>query len=143
MDDLSTPLLDAMNHKLANPASSCGGGQLIPPTSSPQTKTPTKSPQTKTPTKTPTPEPTSVIVPTPVMPPQGPTPMSCPQGYTGMRPADSCAKFYHCVNGVVTGEKIACPTGTLFDVNFSFCNWPSQVTCDGGRRRFLRHDKRS
>ena len=140
MDDLSTPLLDAINQKLANPASSCGGDPFIqptsppqtsPPTSSPKTKTPTASPQTETPTKFPTPQPTSAPIPTaPTLPPSGPSPMSCPQGYTGLRPADKCTKYYHCVNGVATGDKLPCPPDTLFDVNYDVCNWADQVSCD-------------
>ena len=155
MEDLSTPLLDAMNQKLRNSESSCGGGPVIQPTNSPQTSPPTNSPHhTKTPTmspkaKFPTPEPTSrVSVPTaptdpPVMPPSGPSPLSCPQGFTGLLPADSCAKFYHCVGGVVTGDKLPCPPGTLFDVAYNFCNWSDQVACDGSGRRFLRREKSS
>ena len=153
MDDLSTPLLDSVNNKLANPEYPCEGGQTMPPTTSPQTMppttvpntaSPTPSPHTKTPTQLPTPEPTfSAVTPTipPVMTsaptaaptssqPQEPTPMYCPAGYTGLRPADSCTKFYHCVNGVVTGDKLSCTAGTLFDVRYNFCNWADQVTCD-------------
>jgi len=67
--------------------------------------------------------------PTPPPPPDNEE-MCCPPGYTGLRPFDSCAKFYHCVNGVVTGSAIPCGAETLFDENIQNCNWASAVQCN-------------
>jgi len=68
MEDLSTPLLDAVNEKLLNPDMSCGGtGEVVrrplsgEPTSPPTSLAPTGLP-TSEPTRLPTHQPT--ITPT-------------------------------------------------------------------------------
>jgi len=56
--------------------------------------------------------------------------MCCPTGFTGLRPFDSCKKYYHCVGGSVTGSPLPCGAGTLWDVNNNYCNWATSVQCD-------------
>jgi len=89
-----------------------------------------------------TPEPTEVApqtpAPTTASPTPAPTPVNqkqepscCPRGYTGMLAFDNCTKLYHCRNGLVISNTLACPAGTLFDNDKQYCNWVSQVTCRG------------
>lgn len=104
----------------------------------PSTSTPTKSPvkQTLTPTRspmkqsTPSPESPPVVTPQPthMSPPTQPS-LSCPSGHTGLHPHDGCTKYHHCLNGQVVGNALNCPAGTLFDVEYKYCNWESLVTC--------------
>ncbi len=99
-------------------------------TSSPTTSPPTSSPTqrvTSSPTSSPMRQPTSSPVSTPIPPTSSPT---CPQGYTGLRPAELCHKYYHCVNGVFTGPLYECSSGTLFDIAYQICNWDYLVTCE-------------
>lgn len=56
--------------------------------------------------------------------------IDCPSGYTGLLPYDECTKYYNCHDGVVRGGLTSCPDGTLFDVNFNYCNWDYLVTCE-------------
>merc|ERR1719266_131345 len=83
--------------------------------------------------------PTVAPVAAPVAPPTPPTGPCCPAGYTGLRAYDGCKKFFHCVNGVVTGSPLPCGRGTLFDADIQNCNWKDQVECKDeercGRRR--------
>jgi len=79
--------------------------------------TPTTTPVTSTPTTTP-------VSSTPTLS------LSCPSGYTGLRPYDSCTKYYHCLNGVLLGGLSDCYEGTLFDIDYQYCNWADQVTCE-------------
>ncbi len=58
--------------------------------------------------------------------------VTCPTGYTGIRPHDSCTKYFHCNNGEVVADAQPCPAGTLFDTTYSYCNWENQVTCELG-----------
>mmetsp|Transcript_5113 Transcript_5113/g.7878 ORF Transcript_5113/g.7878 Transcript_5113/m.7878 type:complete len:540 (-) Transcript_5113:1384-3003(-) len=91
-------------------------------------------------TEEPTPLPTPAPIPSPVSSPPSPMPnivnppttpsLSCPSGYTGIRPHDHCTKYYHCVGGNLAGEVLGCPAGTLFDVNYQYCNWSNLVTCE-------------
>jgi len=83
--------------------------------------TPVPSPPTPTPVPSPTPTP----VPNPPTPPT----TDCPSGYSGLRPRDDCTRYYHCQNGVMVGEVLDCPTGTLFDMGLQYCNWANDVTC--------------
>ena len=90
---------------------------------------PTKSPVKSTPPPQSSPV-TSPPAPTPVAgPPTEPTP-GCPSGYSGLRPFDDCTKYHHCQNGEVVGNVLSCPGGTLFDVNYQYCNWANLVTCE-------------
>merc|ERR1712232_1084266 len=73
----------------------------------------------------------TVATPTPINPP---TPVTsgdpcCPEDYTGLRAWNNCYQYYHCVNGVVTGDLLNAPQGTLFDQNLQNNNWADQVTC--------------
>jgi len=77
----------------------CGGGPTAPPT----------------------------LAPTPS--PNAPSEPCCPAGFTGLRGHDSCQKYFHCVNGVVTGNPLSCAAGTLFDDSLQNCNWAYAVTC--------------
>merc|ERR1712176_124731 len=83
------------------------------------------TPTTPRPTAESTTKPTNSPAPPPA-PSGGP---SCPSGYTGVRPADSCTRYHHCQNGEVGGDVHDCPPGTLFDVQFGYCNWDHLVTC--------------
>jgi len=140
MQDLSTPLLDAVNEKLANPSIDCAGGGGGPPTA-PSTNAPNPSPITQPPvaspisppssppTPSPTPPPTTSPTKAPVSPPSGGGPPVCPNSFTGLIPSQACRGYYHCVGGILTGDEIMCGYGLLFDVRYNFCNWASQVTC--------------
>merc|ERR1712232_199304 len=75
-------------------------------------------------TQDPTPSPTPVS-PT-VIPDSDPC---CPANYTGLRAWNNCYQYYHCVNGIVTGDLLSVPAGTLFDQNLQNNNWANQVTC--------------
>jgi len=68
------------------------------------------------------------IAPTPTPPDN--EEMCCSPGQTGLRPYDSCKKYYHCVSGAVTGGALACPPGTLFNANLNVCDWESAVQCN-------------
>merc|ERR1712157_98352 len=59
-----------------------------------------------------------------------PSSLTCPSGYTGLRPWESCSKYYHCVNGFVTGEPLSCASGTLFNEILQNCDWNYNVQCD-------------
>merc|ERR1712157_157119 len=54
---------------------------------------------------------------------------SCSSGYTGLRAYEQCTKYYHCVNGVVTGDPLPCSAGTLFAEVHQFCDWDYNVQC--------------
>jgi len=118
MEDLSTPLMDSMNAKLADPNLVCGT-PLPPPTPTPPTLAPPTGTQA----------PAIITTPAPAPAPTLPSDTCCPAGYTGLQPHDSCNKYYHCVRGVVTGGILACSLGTLFDIGMQNCNWADQVTC--------------
>jgi len=131
----------------------CSNGPISPPVTAPPTTAPTPNPsaapthapsaapvapapttrprRTPNPTPTPTSAPvrTSNPTPNPTSAPVSSPQTCCPTSFTGLRDHDSCSKYYHCVNGVVTGSPIACPGGTLFDKNLQNCNWESQVQC--------------
>ena len=96
---------------------------VISPTKSPvkATKSPTKSPikATKSPTEAPVASPPTI---------SGGNPC-CPAGYTGLRAWNDCHSYYHCVEGIVTGDLIDVPAGTLFDQTIQNFNWASQVMC--------------
>ena len=77
----------------------------------------------------PGPSPTLPPTPSPQPPTNGPTNPCCPSGYYGLRAWNNCLQYYHCVNGVVTGEVFDVPDGTLFDQNIQNFNWANQVTC--------------
>lgn len=80
-----------------------------------------------------TPMPTAQPVepsPTPMPAPTTPQPLSCPSGYSGIKPYDSCTKYFHCKNGVVDGSPLDCPDNTLFDVDLKYCNYAHLVTCE-------------
>ena len=70
----------------------------------------------------------------PTMSPTKPTSgISCPPTYTGLKAAESCTKYYHCVNGAVTPKDnslLPCGAGTLFDERIQNCNWANQVICN-------------
>merc|ERR1719266_1722698 len=83
----------------------------LPPTASPVTPSPTKSPIATPPTND-----DSCV-------------KSCSSDKSGLKPYDGCTKFYHCVNGVVTGEPLPCDEGLLFDEVNQYCNWKAQVDC--------------
>jgi len=83
--------------------------------------------------------------PVPV-PPNEPEPSSsepcCPVGLTGLKAWNACAQYYHCVNGVVTGDLMNAPTGTLFDESLQNIDWHNNVfstcivqSCDSGSRK--------
>jgi len=86
---------------------SCGGPNPPPPTSQP-----TQSP-----------------VPPTGSPPTGTGDRCCPPGFNGLKAWNNCAQYYHCVEGIVTGDLIEVPGGTLFDNNIQNFNWANQVTC--------------
>ena len=67
--------------------------------------------------------------PAPTSSPNSPSQPCCPSGFTGLRSHDSCTKYFHCVNGVVTGSPLSCPADTLFDNSIQNCNWSYAVTC--------------
>jgi hypothetical protein len=54
---------------------------------------------------------------------------SCSSGYTGLRAYKQCTKYYHCVNGVVTGDPLSCPANTLFSEVLQNCDWDYNVEC--------------
>ena len=154
MPDFSTPLLDAVNDKLADPNMNCAGGPPYTPVPSPTvtgspvstTGSPTKgtnSPTSSTgsPTKG-TGSPTDYSAPTTEAPSPSPTEKgtasptksnpstsSCPNGYSGLRAVSNCEQFVHCRNGEVISQPISCPTGTLFDNSTQQCNHDYNVTC--------------
>ncbi len=68
--------------------------------------------------------------PAPTSSPNSPSVPCCPAGFTGLKSHDSCKKYFHCVNGVVTGSPLPCAAGTLFDDSIQNCNWSSAVTCN-------------
>jgi hypothetical protein len=76
----------------------------------------------------PGPSPTPPPTPPPISGPS-PTNPCCPTGYTGLRAWNNCYQYYHCVGGVVTGDLLNVPDGTLFDQNAQNFNWAAQVTC--------------
>ena len=91
------------------------------PTSKPIAATPSPTTNTDSPTMKPqTASPTTSI--------SGSQERCCPSGFTGLRAFDSCAKYYHCVEGAVVGDPIACPASLLFDQSLGQCNWADQVT---------------
>jgi len=93
------------------------------------TLSPVANPTTVAPVQTPTLSPVaSPITPSPTM--ENGCIKSCPPSYTGLKSYNACHEFYHCVNGVVTGDLISCNDGTLFDVTYQFCNWKDEVTCE-------------
>ncbi len=55
---------------------------------------------------------------------------TCPVAYTGIRPYDSCTKYFHCNNGETVAEVQSCPPGTLFDITYNYCNWEHEVNCE-------------
>lgn len=65
----------------------------------------------------------------------------CPAGFTGLRPYDGCKKYFHCVNGLETGDVLDCPRNMLFDARAMSCMWKKKVECveeDMCERRRLR-----
>ena len=120
MQDLSTPLLDMVNAKVANPNINCAGGSYTTAPSPSQTWSPTAKPTTQSPTSTPT------IGTTPPSPSSGP---SCPSGYSGMLAVDECTGFRYCTKGAFSSVKIACADGTLFDNQIQNCDHADNVNC--------------
>jgi len=66
----------------------------------------------------------------------------CPVGLTGLKAWDACTQYYHCVNGVVTGDLMNAPAGTLFDEILQNIDWYDNVfstcvvqSCDSGSRK--------
>jgi len=176
MQDLSTPLLDMVNAKVANPNINCAGGSYTTAPSPSQTWSPTAKPTTQSPTSTPTigstdsptpaptplaptiattdsptapitspptaavtslptPSPTTKTTPAPTKSStSAPTTsdsstVTCPNGYTGLKATDHCTHYYHCVAGVVTGDILPCPAGTLFDESIQNFQHDWQFTC--------------
>lgn len=133
-----------VNQAMASSTSCSGTPNVTPsPTDAPQTPAPTDPPQTPAPTEAPatpapgTPTPTTTPAtpePTTTPPTDGPAPSTgpcCPDGFSGALAYNQCTEFYHCSNGQVLGSAIGCPAGTLFDVDFKYCNWAMQVDCPG------------
>merc|ERR1712130_382319 len=77
----------------------------------------------------------SVMTFQPVNSPSNPSPPTegsspcCPSDYTGLKAWNHCLQYYHCVGGVVTGQLLDAPPGTLFDQSIQNVNWEAQVTC--------------
>jgi len=55
--------------------------------------------------------------------------MTCPAGYNGFKATAYCAGFFHCVDGVVTGNPVTCGTRTAFDEAVQYCNWKDAFNC--------------
>jgi len=137
MLDFSTPLLDAVNDKLAEPSSICTGGPPFTQAPSPMitgdpTNFPTKVIGSPSSTIFPT---TGTSAPSP-SPTKGDTagpnlskPSLCPSGYSGLQASFNCEKYFHCRNGEVISYLISCPVGTLFDNSTQQCNYDYNVTC--------------
>lgn len=97
-----------------------------PTTPSPVANTPPPTPPPVTPIAPPTPSP--VVTTSPPTIKVGP---ACSSGYFGLLPYDSCKKYFRCDNGdVVQGTLYNCPGGTLFDIDYQYCNWENQVNCE-------------
>jgi len=130
MPDLSTPLLDAVNSKLADPTLDCESFAYIP-----DSESPTISPQQNVvPNNLPSPSAPQNVVTNNSQPLSEPSaisataPMYCPDGFTGPRQNDLCTGYYHCVYGTPTSV-IKCPDGTLFDEKSMLCLYRDSVTC--------------
>lgn len=102
------------------------------PTMPPTPVVDSSPPPTPSPLPPPTQAPTTPSPPTSTPPPTPPsnTALHCDSGYTGLRPYDSCKSFYHCVSGELRSAGVTpCPAGTLFDMEFQYCNWSHLVDC--------------
>lgn len=152
MDDLSTPLLDAVHMKLNNPSLDCGSFgdgavpidatasneegsyqvvphppsfQTIPRPGSYQTLLEPTSPR---PSRYPTLRPTSLPTKSPTT--SSPTEaLYCEEGITGVKPFHACTAYYYCVYGSPHYPIIKCPMGTLFDEISFLCLPKNSVTC--------------
>jgi hypothetical protein len=120
MQDLSTPLIDAVHHKLADPSLDCktlaydkstfSGYSVVPGIPKPVTMTVSSSGGGTA---------------------NGPSVMACPSVfYWGKSQYDGCAGYFDCVNGSPDSNSLTmCDEGTLYDeVSFS-CIDSSLVTC--------------
>lgn len=58
----------------------------------------------------------------------GKCPLPDPENKTVYLPADDCAKFCKCSNGVP--QPMKCPKGLRFDRKRQVCNWPWAVVCE-------------
>ena len=85
------------------------------PTKEPTTYNPTPSPSALGALLTPSPSTLGVI---------------CPPAYTGIRPYESCTMYFHCNDGEIVADVQHCPSGTLFDTTYNYCNWAHEVTCE-------------
>merc|ERR1711862_136868 len=107
------------------PYKGCSDG-ITPPIAVPT------APETPT-TPQPTPAPFNLVTPTLAPVNLGvPTPsvdMTCPAGYTGLRAWLQCTHYYHCVNGEVTGDRLKCPEGTLFNEKIQNFEWDYNFEC--------------
>ena len=121
MQDLSTPLIDAMHAKLRDPSLDCKSLAYDP--NAPPKATGLQNsisdqgvPTIAIPISAPT-------TPAPTMP------LICPADHTGPLQHAACSGFYYCVNGNPYYPPIPCPEGMLFDESNSLCNLPARVTC--------------
>jgi chitinase len=53
----------------------------------------------------------------------------CPPDFTGMRASDACTKFYHCVDGELSGNPSPCGNGLLFNDATQTCDYEANVPC--------------
>lgn len=118
MEDLSTPLLDAVHRKLNNPSLSCKDEFGF--------HSPTFSGYGIGPNISTTNEPGQAPVPITISPT---APLKCPEGFTGSLPYDMCRSFYTCVFGTPVYPVTTCPDHTLFDEGSSLCLPSSGVEC--------------
>ena len=119
MEDYSTPLIDAVHHKLKEPSLDCKETFAYDPSKF---------------------NGYSMVagIQKPVPPPQSvgndmlePKPLSCPTiYYWGWTQTSSCHGYFQCINGnVVTDSLSVCEEGTLFDEESSQCIDASRVNC--------------
>ncbi|KFB46746.1 AGAP011033-PA-like protein [Anopheles sinensis] len=97
-------------------------------TMAPSTTTKAPTTTTKAPTTTTKPTTTTTKKPTEATPP--PMPQYCPsKGY--VRDPSDCAIYYRCIpNGLfLTVWKYTCPSGLLFNLSSSTCEYASKVNC--------------
>ena len=139
MPDLSTPLLDTLNNKLADPTLDCktleynfAKEQLSGDSIFSEEEGLTVSSISSTASSSASSSQELVNMPTPTPKTLAPTvPLDCSGDFmTGPRELDGCTGYYHCVFGTPIYPPIQCPDNSLFDKVTKLCLPADQVNCN-------------
>jgi len=144
LDSGETPLIDATNDKLQNPALDCSTlrdpiwalsrpDYLIAPPEPDfvdRSGAPPPSPSEPSPSEPSFRSPANPA-PTPSSPSSeetAPKPSNdCPADFTGYWATADCTQYMYCNAGMVEGTPLPCVPGTLFDITIGVCTWSANV----------------